>query len=73
MDWQRTTMGRLVCDLGAYRGVVERIAGQATWAARVESRTQTYTSVFEYTTMHDAQHWVERRIEALLRHRSGVS
>ena len=72
MDWQRTTMGRLVCDLGAYRGVVERIAGQATWTARVDSRSQTYTSVFEYPTMHEAQQWVERKIEALLHERSDV-
>ncbi len=69
MDWQRTTMGRLVCDLGVYRGVVERITGQSSWTARVESRTETYTSVFEYATMHEAQQWVERKIEALLRHR----
>ncbi|MDP9315685.1 MAG: hypothetical protein M3R24_33300 [Chloroflexota bacterium] len=73
MNWQRTTMGRLVCDLGAYRGVVERIAGQSMWTARVESRTQTYTSVFEYATMHEAQHWVERKIEALLNQRSDTS
>ncbi len=65
-------MGLLVCDLGAYRGVVERIAGQSTWTGRVESRTQTYTSVFEYKTMHEAQHWVERKIEALLRQRADV-
>ncbi len=72
MNWQRTTMGRLVCDLGAYRGVVERIAGQVAWTARVESRTQTYTSVFEYKTMHEAQQWVERKIETLLNQRSNI-
>ncbi len=57
MDWQRTAMDRLVCDLDAYRGVVERIAGQVTWAARVESRAQTYTSVYQCPTKHEAQHW----------------
>ncbi len=67
MDWQRTTMGRLVCDLGAYRGVVEQIAGQARWSAHVETPTQTYTSVFEYATMYEAQQWVERKVERLLR------
>ncbi len=65
-------MGQLVCALGAYRGVVERITGQATWTARVESRAETYTSVFEYATMHEAQQWVERKIEALLRQRRDV-
>ncbi len=73
MDWQRTTMGRLVCDLGAYRGVVERIAGQAAWTARVESHTQTYTSVFEYNTMYEAQQWVERKIETLLNQRADIA
>ncbi|MDP9315712.1 MAG: hypothetical protein M3R24_33435 [Chloroflexota bacterium] len=73
MDWQRRTMGRLVCDLGAYRGVVERVTGASTRTARVESRTQTYTSVFEYMTMHEAQQWVERKIEALLNQRSDTS
>ncbi len=72
MAWQRTTMGRLVYELGAYRGVVERIAGQSKWTARVESRSQTYTSVFEYATMHEAQQWVERKIEALLRQGSDL-
>ncbi len=72
MSWQRTTMGRLVCELGAYRGVVERIAGQLKWTARVESGNQTYTSVFEYSTMHEAQQWVERKIEALLQQRSDM-
>lgn len=48
MDWQRTTMGLLVYDLGGYRDVLERIAAQLTWTARVERRDQTYTSVFEY-------------------------
>ncbi len=65
-------MGRLVCDLGAYRGVVEWVAGQAAWTARVDTRTQTYTSVFEYKTMHEAQHWVERKLETLLHHRSNL-
>ncbi len=65
-------MGRLVCDVGAYRGVVERIAGQSTWTARIESRSQTYSSVFEYATMREAQQSVERKIEALLRDRSYV-
>ena len=72
MDWQRTTMARLVGDLGVYRGVVERMTGQARWTARVESRTETYTSVFEYPTLHEAQQWVERKIEALLRQRSDM-
>ncbi len=72
MAWQRTTMGRLVYDLGAYRGVVERVAGQSKWTARIESRSQTYSSVFEYATMYEAQQWVERKIEALLRQRSDV-
>ncbi len=66
-------MGRLVSDLGAFRGVVERIAGQSTWTARVESRKETYTSVFEYATMHEAQQWVERKIEVLLNQRSDTS
>ncbi len=43
-----TTMGRLVCEIGAYRDVLERIAAQLTWTARVERRDQTYTSVLEY-------------------------
>ncbi len=62
--------GRLVCDLGAYRGLVERIAGQSKWTARVESQSQTYTSVFEYATLNGAQQWVERKIEILLRRRA---
>ncbi len=73
MDWQRTTMGRLVCDLGAYRGVVERIIGQSAWTARVESHPQTYTSVFEYNTMYEAQQWVERKIETLRNQRSDIA
>ena len=72
MNWQQTTMGRLVCDLGAYRGVVERITEQVTWIARVESRSETSRSVFEYATMHEAQEWVERKVEALLCERSDV-
>ena len=72
MDWRRTTMGRLVCDLGAYRGVVERIAGQSTWTALVERRSQPYTSVFEYPTMHEAQQCVERTLERLLGQRSDL-
>jgi hypothetical protein len=67
MHWQRTTIGRLVCDLGAYRGIVERVAGQATWTARVEAPDQTYASVFEYRAMSEAPQWVERKLEALLR------
>ncbi len=73
MDWHRRTMSRLECDLSAYRGVVERVTGESTWTARVESRTQTYTSVFEYMTMHEAQQWVERKIEVLLDQRSRTS
>lgn len=72
MDWQRTTMGRPVCALGVYRGVVERVAGQVRWTARVERRSQPYTSVFEYPTMHEAQQCVERTIERLLGQRSDL-
>lgn len=67
MRWQRTTMGRLVYELGTSRGVVERIAGQAIWSVRVETPQQTYMSVFEYHTMHEAQRWVEAKVEALQR------
>lgn len=69
MRWQRTTMGRLECDLGAYRGVVERLPADGTWQARVETREQTYTSIYEYPTMRAAQDWVEAKLEALLRQR----
>ena len=67
MDWTRTTRGRLTCNLGAYRGIVERTPDDATWLARVEAPEQAYTSVFEYRTMAEARAWVEQKIEALLR------
>jgi hypothetical protein len=67
MNWRRTTMGQLEYDLGVYRGVVERTTQQTTWTARVEARTETHTSVYDYATMHEAQPWVEWKIEALLR------
>ncbi len=70
MDWQRTTMGRLVCDLGAYRGVVERIPEERAWTAHVEARQQTYTAGFDYPTMYEAQQWVERKIEELMHQRA---
>ncbi len=50
MDWQRTTIGRLVCDLGAYRGVVELIPEGRAWTARVEARQQIYTTAFDLPT-----------------------
>lgn len=66
MRWERTTRGRLVCNLGAYRGVVERTENDRTWSARVEAPGQTYQSVFDYPTMAEAQAWAERKIETLL-------
>ena len=60
-------MGRLVCDLGAYRGVVERVTGGTAWSARVEHRAELHESIYEYTTMHDAQQWVERKLIDLMR------
>jgi hypothetical protein len=56
----------LVCNLGAYRGIVERTEDDRTWSARVEAPNQVYQSVFDYPTMIEAQAWVERKIETLL-------
>jgi hypothetical protein len=67
MHWERTNRGRLVGNLGAYRGVVERSAAETTWLARVDAPDQTYQSVFEYPNMTEAQQWVEQKIEELLR------
>lgn len=66
MRWVRTTRGRLVCNLGAYRGVVERTENDRTWTARVEAPDQVYQSVFDYPSMIEAQAWVEGKIETLL-------
>lgn len=66
MRWERTTRGRLACNLGAYRGVVERTENDRTWSARVEAPDQIYQSVFDYPSMIEAQAWVERKIETLL-------
>ena len=67
MQWERTQRGRLVCNLGAYRGVAERTEDDRTWTARVEAPDQVYQSVFDYPTMIEAQAWVEQKIETLLR------
>lgn len=67
MPWERTRRGRLVCNLGAFRGVVERTADDQAWTARVEAPGQVYQSVVDYPTMAEAQAWVEQQIEALLR------
>lgn len=59
MGWERTTWGRLVCNLGAYRGVVERTENDRTWLVRVEAPDQTDHSVFDEPSMTEAQAWVE--------------
>ncbi len=67
MLWVRTKRGMLVANLGAYRGVVERTADDHAWTARVEAPDRVHQSVFEYPAMTEAQAWVERKIEQLLR------
>lgn len=67
MRWERTRRGRLVGNLGAYRGVIERTTDDQAWTARVEAPDQVYQSVFEYPEMSEAQAWVEHKIETLLR------
>lgn len=66
MQWERMTRGRLVCNLGAYRGVVERAKDDHMWSACVHAPDQVYQSVFDYPTMTEAQAWVEQKIETLL-------
>ena len=67
MQWERTTRDKLICNLGAYRGVVERTANDRAWTARVEAPDQVHHSVFEYQGVSEAMAWVEQKIEALLR------
>lgn len=67
MQWRRTTSGRLVCDMGALRAVVERAPDGRTWSARVDTPARSVASVYEYRSMREAQDWAERKLEALLR------